>query len=213
MSSTAKQFWGHQDDVCTDMFLAAQLWWGTEHAWVTIRNLSPSDALIDSAFIPTPNASVYLTRGCSRAEGRILWSKEGRLGVRFHSRVSVAEWLVPAGAEAELPRLDAQRTSLPFKRLALSEFPSEADYNDWKRGLSADLALVKRLVDKTGDSLATDPRMMQEHIVDLQSFDLTMQMLSTVCAELNGSQNGPTGMVGREEIRRSCLVALAQHFP
>jgi len=55
--------------------------------------------------------------------------------------------------------------------------------------------------------------MMQEHIVELQSFDLTMQMLATVCAELNGNQNSSVGLAGREEIRRSCLVALAHRFP
>jgi hypothetical protein len=50
--------------------------------------------------------------------------------------------------------------------------------------------------------------MMQEHMVELQFFDLTMQMLAAVCGELNEKVSGSAALGERDGIRCSCLAAL-----
>jgi hypothetical protein len=209
MGATERQVWTEREEPLTGIFHAAQLSWGDQHALVTIRRLTPLDALIDAALVPRLNSSILLRRGRFCAEARIRWSKGGRLGLRFFSPVCPRDWLEPINPQDQF----GGAPDPPFHLQARQPKPSahridQGEHEIWMQHLSEDLALVKRLVEKTGEAFAADPLMMQEHMVELQFFDLTMQMLAAVCGELNEKVRGSAALGERDGIRCSCLAAL-----
>lgn len=85
----------------TNMFVMASLIARSASGPVRVRNLSSTGALIEGAVIPAPGERVFLRRAGATVVGEVIWSRDGRAGLRSDSRVTVADWLPRANCSAQ----------------------------------------------------------------------------------------------------------------
>jgi hypothetical protein len=160
----------------SNVFVIATLYSQGGSAPVRIRNLSPSGALIEGIVLPSPGAPVRLSRGSFHVAGEVVWSADGRSGLRFDSAISVLEWLPRTGAAPVQHNVDELVFKAKLGSLAGHEAPAPAD-----PGKSGDVALeLARLaagLTRLCDELADDDHVAARFPENLQTIEATAKHL------------------------------------
>lgn len=158
------------------MFVMAFLMAGSASGPVRIRNLSPTGALIEGAVIPESKERVRLRRTGATVAGEVVWSRDGRAGLRFDSRVTVADWL-PRGANCSAQqRVD--EVVQGWKTGASNAVPSTANGIVHAGSISAAaLTNLCEEIETLANDLAGDDVVVQRHLAKLQTLDTTAQVL------------------------------------
>jgi hypothetical protein len=90
----------------SNMFVVATLSCAAGSTPVRVRNLSPSGALVEGSVLPLAGARMRLSRGNLHSAGEVVWSADGRAGLRFSGAISVADWMPGGGASRSRQRAD-----------------------------------------------------------------------------------------------------------
>ncbi|MDZ4308775.1 hypothetical protein [Allopontixanthobacter sp.] len=160
------------------MFVLAALSGGTFAGPVKIRNLSSTGALIEGAGLPATGTKVTLRRGESSASGIVVWSSNGKAGLRMDSRVDVSAWM-PGGREhqnsidhvVETIRKEAALnviTAVPEPSVSVS---------------SNELLSLADAISKLADDLSDDDGIVVRFGTKLQALDIVAQVLRKLAAE------------------------------
>lgn len=169
----------------TNLFVSATLSWMQSFAPATIRNLSPSGALIEAPVLPMPGISVQLSRGSLRIQGAIIWRDGRRAGLKFSGRIVVADWL-PSGSALAQARVDqvvhAVKTRHPHSRLE-----ADASETATSRSYADQIAELQVLLGFAADGLADDSQVVAEHGEKLQILDMVRQRLVQLAVDLDRS--------------------------
>ncbi len=162
----------------TNLFVLAVLSGGTYTGPVKIRNLSSTGALIEGSGLPGRGTNVTLRRGESTAAGVIIWSSEGKAGLRMDSQVDVSAWM-PGGRE--------HQNSLDH---AVEKIRKEAAHNiiaavPEQSALvsSSELLSLADAICKLADELSDDDGIVVRFGSKLQTLDIVTQVLRKLAAE------------------------------
>lgn len=102
----------------TNLLLSATIESNGVTAPVRIRNLSEHGALIEGAALPPVGSSLILRRLQLEMRATVIWSDNGRCGVRFEGMIAVAgwragNWIAPVGNAAPVARGDVPADAKP----------------------------------------------------------------------------------------------------
>ena len=170
-------------DPRTNMFMAAVLHWAGRSAPVTLRNLSPTGALVEGAVLPMAGELIHLVRGTLCADGNVAWSVGRRCGVRLGHLIDVAKWMAPPGKSQPTP---IGLTAEAGRHLAIPPpvpSPMSRSIEPSPARLLRDL---ERLLLDVSNDLASDSATVARHGTQLQKLDLIAQGL----VRLRGSVRG-----------------------
>ena len=159
----------------SNVFVIAALYSAGGSAPVRIRNLSPSGALIEGAVLPLPGAPVRLSRGSFHVSGEVVWSADGRAGLRFGSSISVPEWLPGANSAMSQQRVD----EIVFKSKQGSQtvYDSAAGGSGSLGGAAVELAHLASELSRLGEQLSEDAHVALRFPESLQIIEATAQRL------------------------------------
>lgn len=200
--------------VRASLYLAATLYCDDFSAPVKVRNLSTTGALVEAGTVPGNGALVQLVRGSLIVHGLVIWSLDGRCGLKFSGCIDVPRWRAcPANVEQqrvdEVVRLvKAGAVPLPVPTLGHANGP--ADSADPDADLSGDLKTVSELLEQLGDVLASDADVAARHGSALQHLDIAMQVIAAVDAMLTGRFATDTDAARLAGLRRSADQALGR---
>lgn len=192
----------------TNLFLAAVLHGDGFSAPVKVRNMSPTGALVEAAAVPNVGAAVHLVRGSLTITGQIVWSWQGRCGVRFASLVSVREWLAPP-ANRDQQRVDDAVRLLKSGTIPLAPVTAAAN-SAGSRQFGDDLRNLARLLEALTDHLIGNEATLLAHGDELQDLDIAVQTLNAVASAIGGDGDGLGDLSRIENLRASCRQALAR---
>lgn len=193
----------------TSMFVTCRLDMDAGSSPATIRNLSPTGALVEAAVVPPRGKRVTLSRGSLVAAGEVIWFEGNRFGIRFRNLVHVQSWLGSIQNREQL-RVDEivravktpQDTSISIAtQLPPAEALAPAQFVE-------DLARMSLLVEQLGNRLAADPAIVMNYPAELQYVDLVVQTLACVsnCLTTDAATSGST--LKLQSLRNSALQAL-----
>lgn len=169
----------HRIEPRSNLFVIATLYVGGGSAPVRVRNMSRSGALIEGATLPPVDSAVRLCRGSLNVSGRLVWLDQRKAGLRFDTRVVVADWL-PNGKRAGQQMIDqmVHETRLgtghgisPPRTLS----PMAGALHDEMLALSASLQ-------RAAEALAADSVVAACHSGPLQTIDIAAQALAKLAA-------------------------------
>jgi len=178
----------------SSLYLGAALYCDGGSTPARIRNMSSRGALVEAAVVPEVGALVQLIRGTLIVHGLVIWSEEGRCGLKLSGSVDVQQWR-SAPANAEQQRVDdvvrvvkAGAVPLPVAEHCDVGRPAgrAVDQDD----MAADLRRVTELLDMLGEVLAGDPDVVMRHGTALQNLDISMQVVAAVHAICSGQHDG-----------------------
>lgn len=193
----------------TSMFVTCRLDMDAGSSPATIRNLSPTGALVEAAVVPTAGKHVTLSRGSLVASGEVIWFDGNRFGIRFCNLVHVQSWLGSLHNREQL-RVDeifrAVKTPQDTRANIAMQLPAAEALTPAQ--LAEDLARISILVEQLGDRLAADPAIVTECPTELQYVDLVVQTLACVsnCLATGAPTSGSTSKL--QSLRNSVLQAL-----
>lgn len=160
-------------DPRTNLFVVGTIYTQNGSAPVKIRNLSASGALVEGGVIPGPATKMRLSRGSLTIVGKVVWRNDTRAGLKFDSRVSVADWLPSAqsvGSQQQIDSIVEQIRAAPKETVFLPDpEPGEVTQNE--------LINVKRLIEALAEDLADDSDVIIRHASKLQALDRAAQLL------------------------------------
>jgi hypothetical protein len=164
----------------TNMFVLASLVASGVHNRIKIRNLSPSGAMVEGPVLPRVGMQVNLCRAELTLQGWIVWAKDGRAGIRFHSRTVVSDWLPTTNngqraVDQAVALAQAERSAGLAPRAAAPLAPSLATGEDLRR--------IALLLDQLADEMADDPACTAKFMTKLQALDLASQALRRYARE------------------------------
>lgn len=191
----------------TNLFLGALLQGPGFATPVTVRNMSPTGALLESPINPDPSTSVSLTRGSVSVGAVVAWCKDGRCGLRFNSNISVSDWLPPGKGQQRVDRVvhSVQHgTGQPFA--APSPTRDFGRANKPSTDLSADVQCVSSLLRSLSENLSANDAVLVAHSDELQHFDIAIQMLSAISDVMKG-KNVQVAADRMQNLRVSCAQA------
>ena len=166
----------------TNMFVMATIYAETGSAPVKVRNMSSSGALVEGAVLASAGATIRLCRGSLNAIAEVVWSREGRAGLRFGSTVSVADWLPRGQAIAPQQRVDELvqhiKTSLP-----LSASPDVYPMSQTNTLGALELTRLRHAIESLAEDLANDPLVVERYTSKLETLDIVSQALRKLAAE------------------------------
>jgi hypothetical protein len=194
--------------VRSNMFIAAVLKGASFSLPVRIRNMSCTGALVEGAAVPSAGSTIQLVRGALAVPGAVVWSNEGRCGLRFASLVAVREWLAPP-SNREQQRVDdifrvIKAGAIPLPIGAASHdaaTPSE---------LATDLRAVSKLLESHCEQVLGDPGAVACHGDRLQDLDIVLQTIATVADILVGDADDHSTGSRLQNLRASWQQALAR---
>lgn len=192
----------------TNMFIGAVLQGADFSAPVRIRNLSVAGALVEGAALPEVSTLVRLVRGGLAVPAQVVWSDEGRCGLRLLSTVLVSDWLA-SPAHHEQQRIDGV---VHLAKAGATQFPVGGPRPDLPRPsqLAHDLRTVGRLVETLSDALADDDELVSRHGRVLQNLDVVVQTISAVADFLSGGPDQSATASRLANVRASYTQALGQ---
>lgn len=169
----------------TNMFVMASLSARGASGPVKVRNLSPTGALIEGGVLPMPGEPVSLLRGSLRSDGKVVWSQNGRAGLRFNALVHVSDWLPKGVNQSGQQRTDSMVREIKADNLAR---PQPAVYRDVApSGVTcSDLEGLIRELDALAEVLSEDDLVIIRHGARLQVLDATSQALRKLAISLQG---------------------------
>ena len=168
----------------TNLFVMAKLAAGGSVSTVKVRIISSGGALVEGAALPPPGTPCRLIRGDISLEAQIVWLQASRVGLQFHGRAKVADWL-PSGqnTQTDVDRAVAQtKAELTHAPIARSATPLISPALT-----AADVAKVADTLEILGDELADDPAVVAGYMAKLQAFDISVQTLRKLAAMLERS--------------------------
>lgn len=174
--------------------------------------MSISGACAEGGVLPEVGSLVQLIRGSLIVHAIIVWSAQGRCGLKFSGGVEVDQWRAsPVNAEQkrvdEVVRLvKAGAVPLPVPALRPTGLHREAVLPGPQ--LEGDLNRISGLLDGLGAIFASDADFVARYGPELQNLDIAMQMIDAVqsiLAETSGPACGATRLLG---LRRSADQAL-----
>lgn len=174
----------------TNMFVIATLASAEATNTVKVRNMSSSGAMIEGPALPAIGTPCVLNRTGLELRGEIVWSFNGRAGIRFDGTAQVSQWL-PNGArtQSDVDRAvqDAKASvgggsfgvAAPAQPVPKPP-PAPLISNAVDAAQAADIA--DRLED-LADDLAGDPNVIARHMHKLQALDLAIQTLRKLATQ------------------------------
>jgi len=195
-----------------DILLSAVLYAEGVPATVTIRDLSPTGAMIEGAALPEPGTIFQLVRGTLIVHGLVAWTGSRRCGLQFSGTVDVSQWRYYT-THVEQQRVDeivrvVKAGAVPLPVAPRGERSEPDDRAISRQELPEDLRRVAGLLDQLGDSLAADPLVIERHGTALQNLDIAAQVIAAVREVVTGLSStdiDPTKLTG---LRRSADQAL-----
>jgi hypothetical protein len=167
----------------TNMFVMATIYADTGSAPVKVRNLSSSGALVEGGVLPPPGATFRLCRGSLNITGEVVWSRDGRAGLRFASGVSVADWLPRGKATAPQQRVDDIVQYAKASLIPTSISPEDCPIFETNKLSSLDMTRLRQAIESLAEDLANDPLIVERHASKLQTLDIAAQALRKLAAE------------------------------
>jgi hypothetical protein len=165
----------------SNVFVIATLYCAAGSAPVRIRNLSPSGALIEGSVLPLPGARVRLLRGSLQASGELVWSADGRAGVRFAGSITVQDWLPGTNLANNQQRVDQVVFTTKCKIRAPVEAPVHAG-----AGAAVDaafeLGVLANGLARLCEELADDPHVAARFPDNLQAIEATAHRLNRLAS-------------------------------
>ncbi|MBV9527064.1 hypothetical protein [Sphingomonas sp.] len=196
----------------SSLYLGAALYCDGRSTPARIRNLSSGGALVEGAVVPEAGSLVQLVRGTLIVHGLVIWSAEGRCGLKFSGCVDVQKWR-SSPTNAEQQRVDdvvrlvkAGAVPLPVAEHAESARTDAASTRGQE--MAADLLRVRALLDRLADVLAEDAEVVTRHGTALQNLDISMQLivaLQSICPGEHSDGGHDPKLAG---LRRSADQAL-----
>ena len=187
------------------MFIAAVLKGAAFSIPVRIRNMSSSGALIEGAAMPDGGSAIRLIRGPLMIPATVVWSAEGRCGLRFSSLVSVREWLAPPSNREQQRVDDTMRVikagAIPLPRTDAHDPTSPVE-------LELDLRNACRLLQTHCDDVLGDPQALARYGDRLQNLDIVMQTMTAVADMLAGDADEQSTASRLQNLRVSSRQAL-----
>ena len=171
---------------------------GGQHP-VSVRNLSPTGAMVDGRQLPLEGQSVVLHRDEHRVPAQVVWAAGNRCGLSFGVQVKVDHLIKrpKLGAAPVAPshqaRVDAIQRALREQRAVPSFQETEALVGAAAVGkrLVDEIGYAHRLVERVGEALTNDSYVLTRYAVVLQQLDEAEQLLRKLNGEL--SAEGATG--------------------
>ena len=160
----------------SNVFVIATLYSQGGSAPVRIRNLSPRGALIEGAVLPLPGAAVRLSRGSLHVSGEVVWSADGRSGLRFHSSISVPEWLPRSSGARAQHDVDELVFKAKLGSLAGRDTPARAA-PDKSNDLALEMARLATGLTRLCNELAEDDHVAARFPKNLQLIEATAREL------------------------------------
>lgn len=167
----------------TSLFAMATLYAGLGSAPVKVRDLSSGGALVEGAAIPSPGTSVRLCRGSLHITGEIVWCRGQRAGLRFKSRLAVADWLPGGGVKTHQQRVDSIFQEAKASQPAHSPVSRHQQTPESGRLGAVELTEIRTALESLADDLAADPHVVEGHMSKLQTLDIAAQALGKLAAE------------------------------
>lgn len=178
---------------------------------VKIRNLSSSGALIEGPIVAALGSFVQLVRGGLNVGALVVWSGEGKCGLKFSELIDVPQWRA-APTNVEQQRVDeivrlvkAGAVPLPVRRSSLT---NPGDGVETNAAILGDLRRASELLGNLGDMLTSDPDIVARHGTALQNLDIAMQVIAAAKAVIAGQSDPEVGAAKLEGLRRSADQAL-----
>lgn len=172
----------------SNVFVIATLYCAAGSSPVRVRNLSRSGALVEGSVLPLPGSRVRLSRGSLHAAGEVVWSADGRAGLRFACSIAVPDWL-PGGGSAN-PQQRVDEIVFQAKHSNRVERDERRPSGD---APSADVALelahLASGLARVCEQLADDPHVAARFGQNLQMIEATAQRLdrlASAAAEVGG---------------------------
>ena len=192
--------------VRVNLFMAATLHASGVETAVKIRDLSATGAQIESSVLPEVGSPMTLGRGRLSVQGHVAWCAERRCGLKFALKISVPDWMANP-VNREQGRVDQIVTAVKAGVVPLVSAAAHATAP--VEGAAQDLARVSRLLENLGDALASDPAVIAQHGIALQSLDIAIQTLTALAEAMQAGGPTDTAKVARlDELRMSCAEAL-----
>lgn len=193
----------------TNLFMAATLQTNDDTCPVTIRDLSPLGAQVESSLRLEIGAEVTLSRGHMGIQAHVTWAKNRRCGLRFDSPISVQDWMASPVSHQQ-QRVD--RVVAVVKSGALPpKMPVEPPATTPEHA-AQDLQRVSRLLEMLGDELASDPTVVAKHGIHLQNLDIALQTLTAIAGAIRSKGPADAANIARlDELRVSCAEALQRY--
>ena len=186
----------------TNLFLAATMLAAGSASAVTIRDLSPIGAQVESLIFPEVGSAITLARGRLSVPGHVSWSTKRRCGLHFATRISVVEWMANP-INQELQRVDRAVAIVKAGAVTLAAPLNRQVAVD---EIAEDLTRLSYLLEMLGDSLAGDPAVIAAHGVALQNLDIALQTLTVLAATVRSDDPRNARRLG--ELRASTAQAL-----
>lgn len=164
---------------------------------VRIRNLSETGALLEGAALPAIGHHLVLQRLQMEMGATVVWSENGRCGVRFDGVISVSgwregNWITPVVSN-EQARADSIQAAARAGLLAATQegTPTQEALTsrDINIGIAAELIVLKDMLAKASEQLSEVPAVMDLHIETLQNFDVACQTLGRLADILRAERN------------------------
>ena len=160
----------------TSLFVMAALYTDSGSSPVKVRDLSSAGALLEGGSIALPGTMVRLCRGSLSVAGEVIWRRGERAGVRFHSSVSVGDWLPGRGAIAPQQLVDEMVQQIKGSGTVTGGPPSNSTTSSAEVSAS-ELIRVRLAIESLAEDLSADPDIVKRHMAKLQSLDLAAQLL------------------------------------
>jgi hypothetical protein len=195
----------------TNICLVAMLIVNARSMPVRIRNLSPSGALIDGTALPPAGAEVELSRGRGSLVGEVVWSENGRCGIRFADRITVADWLASGVGNHNQIRINNIVAEIPKGgSVASARQPTQSkpiDVGLLDQRLADEVAYAARQLEVLKGDMAQEPLLLARHSVGMKTLDIVTEILDRVAAALRAGH--ATDLDGTERTNKSGRQALA----
>lgn len=162
-------------DARSNIFVVAAIHCAGTSGPVRIRNMSARGALIEGGSLPGEGVLFRLSRGSLAASGTVVWQAGNRAGIRFHSAVSVADWL-PRGHRPQQQRIDeavhAYKTD--------ARVPAPTDHDVAPADCATALAEIETMLRRVAEELASDALACDRHVAAIQSIDVAAEKLAVI---------------------------------
>lgn len=163
----------------SSLYLGAALYCDGCSTAARIRNMSADGALIEAAVVPDVGSLVQLVRGRLIVHGLVIWSADGKCGVKFSSRVDVQQWR-SAPTDSEQQRVDDVVRLVKAGAVPLPVATHGDGESDRGEHMAAGLMRVTKLLNDLSDVLAGDPDMVSRHGAALQNLDIAVQVIAAM---------------------------------
>jgi hypothetical protein len=154
------------------LFVLAALRSESAVAPVRVRNVSNSGMLIEGTVLPPVGSRVEIERGSATAGGFIVWSENGRAGIKLCSSIDIEGWLPRISREQAcvdaLVQSIRSEDHVPRGTARLVPTPATRSF---------DLSQLANELDAVSGALVADTRILIDHSEDLQRLDIIAQCL------------------------------------